>query len=214
MLVGELNKDDDDDSCCAICLDPLRKRRTMEKDCKHIITNPFTVVKLVRCNHFYHKACLTKSMDRISLCPVCRHPIQRSCPGTMPSATLTIRRRPQHHLDIGGGGGGTMSVVVLEYVIPENIQNVYHPHPTQTHGGAHYTSVFPDTATSGDLIRRLKFAFRHGLTFAVYSPSTNLSITREKSFVFWRHPSLSGSDSKECHQKLDEMFVPLAKALL
>jgi len=80
----------------------------------------------------------------------------------MPSGSMTIS--DDQSACEGFEGHGT---IVIEYRIPCGIQKQYHPNPGNQFGSIDLKAYLPDTMEGRALLKRLKFAFSHGLTFRV-----------------------------------------------
>jgi deltex len=146
---------------CSICLSDLRGHGT--------------VIRLPGCSHQFHQACAQMVASNTSKCPNCRAPIS-SPQGKMPSGTMQILVRSD--LACKGHEKGTIAIT---YEISGGIQKEYHENPGQSHQGTIRSAFIPDCAKGRQLLRRLKFAFQHGLTFTV---GTSLSSGRANA-VTW-----------------------------
>jgi len=112
--------------------------------------------------------------------------------------------------------------IVISYTIPTAIQQSYHENPGQSHGSAERTAYIPDTFEGQQLLKRLKFAFQHGLTFAV---GTSLTSGKSDSVVWagilhktkvtdggeFGYPD--SSYYPHCNAVLDALGVPASSAL-
>jgi deltex len=100
---------------------------------------------------------------------------------------------------------------------------MYHPNPGVVYKGATRRAYLPETAESCALLKRLKFAFQHGLTFSV---GTSLTSGQDNSVIWKSIPhktSLAGGASRygypdsnyiaDCHNELDKLNVPSADVL-
>jgi deltex len=146
---------------CSICLARLRNRDT--------------VVSLAECSHQFHQNCIENSSKCARKCPLCRAPIGAP-QGKMPSGTMEIEVRPD--LTCSGHSAGTL---VITYRIDKGRQKVYHENPGKVHGAAHRTAYVPDCEEGRNLIKRLQFAFAHGLIFTV---GTSLTTGRSNSITW------------------------------
>ena len=186
---------------CSICFVSLR--------------NHGPVVSLAKCSHQFHSSCIENSMKCARKCPLCRAPIGAP-QGKMPSGTMQIEVRPD--LICSGHPAGTF---VITYRNIEGRQKVYHENPGEVHGSAHRVAYVPDCEEGRNLIKRLKFAFAHGLTFTV---GTSLATSRPNS-VTWSSIHHKTSLSEGAHgypapgyfinanEELDALNVPASDEL-
>jgi Deltex C-terminal domain/Ring finger domain len=189
------------DAECSICLARLR--------------NHCPVVSLADCSHQFHSSCIESSTSHARKCPLCRAPIG-SPQGKMPSGNMQIQVQPD--LTCSGHPEGTL---VITYRIMEGRQKVYHENPGEVHGSAHRVAYVPDCQEGRNLIKRLKFAFAHGLTFTV---GTSLATIRPNS-VTWSSIHHKTSLSEGAHgypapgyfinanEELDALNVPASDEL-
>jgi Deltex C-terminal domain len=120
----------------------------------------------------------------------------------------------------GHEGAGTLDIL---YVIPRAAQKPYHPHPGVFHGSARRRAHVPDTPQGVDLVKRLQFAFTHGLTFTVDTSMT----TGQPHSVTWAsihhktstrggvvvHGFPDANYFDNCNRELDALRVPAASDL-
>jgi deltex-like protein len=88
---------------------------------------------------------------------------------------------PSNAVTQGKSPPGTMAVSIIPsrcsgfecdsfcitYNIPAGYQRSYHDNPGIKHGGKSATAYLPRNEEGKDLLKRLQFAFKHGLTFTV-----------------------------------------------
>jgi hypothetical protein len=185
---------------CTLCLLPLGEDQ--ESD---------VVATLPTCGHVFHDHCLSKSLAFVgSRCPLCRIRLGEPV-GKMPSGTLRIGRDEQ--LTCAGYPPGA---IVLHYNIPAGIQKIYHPNPGEVYKATERTAFLPMVPEGYELVRRLKYAFRHGLTLTV---GTSLT-TGERDVITWTsihhktgltggvHGFPDGNYFRNCSQELDALGVP------
>jgi len=142
---------------CAICLDALNNRGTSGR-----------AVALHVCGHQFHANCIKGALAHgRPQCPTCRKAVGKP-QGTMPSGTMTITRS-----SMSCGGYESVGSIQISYNIPSGRQMAYHPSPGQRHGSAHRVGYLPDNAEGQALLKRLKFAFQHGLTFTIGTSLTS-----------------------------------------
>eukprot|EP00984_Skeletonema_dohrnii_P013960 scaffold5845_cov73-Skeletonema_dohrnii-CCMP3373.AAC.2 len=195
-----------DSSCdmeedCVICQDPLHKRRKCAK---------------LKCGHIFHKECIQRAFQSKPQCPVCRKSIGApvgKCPsGTMTTTTSSMRC-----------SGFREGSIVITYVIPAGRQMSYHDNPGTSHASKHATAYIPNNTDGQALLKRLKYAFLHGLTFNVGTSIT----TGAKNQCTWAsiHHKTSPSGGVQahgfpdpdyfnnCNAELDGLGVPPAHSL-
>ena len=144
------------DDECSICLDKVG----LEKS-----------VKIKACQHEFHMSCLQDSLKHNPRCPVCRKPVE-SARGKSPSGTMTIELTDE---DCPGFGTGVKAIRIT-YKIPGGIQKDFHENPNQSFDGTTRVAYLPHTTEGRKLLKRFKYAWRHGLTFRVgRSRTTGLS---------------------------------------
>jgi hypothetical protein len=130
--------------------------------CLHGVYASQGVVSLTVCGHEFHKACIGTALQFSKRCPVCRKWVGSKPQGTMPTGTMKIRQDPT--ITCSGYDPGA---IVIDYSLGCNVQKVYHPNPGTTHGSAYRRAFLPDNTDGRNLLKRLEYAFRHGLTFCV-----------------------------------------------
>lgn len=133
---------------CAICL---------EKLCQTAKS-----VKIKACQHEFHLSCLQDSLKHNPRCPTCRKPLD-CARGKSPSGTMTIQATNN---DCPGFGTGVKAIEIT-YKIPSGKQMDYHENPKQRYSGTTRVAYLPNTVQGQKLLRRLKYAWKHGLTFRV-----------------------------------------------
>jgi deltex len=194
------------DDECAVCLDALE------------LSDEAPVVELLSCGHFFHETCITSAIGLISVCPTCRTTLGNP-QGHMPSGTMSVRLSPS---DVCSGFEPA-GCIVIDYNIPAAVQLVYHSNPGTQHNSAQRTAYLPDTDEGRSLLKRLKFAFQHGLTFTV---GVSMASGQDNS-VTWasihHKTALSGGVQshgfpdpnffENCNNELDALCVPPADDL-
>mmetsp|Transcript_22663 Transcript_22663/g.29129 ORF Transcript_22663/g.29129 Transcript_22663/m.29129 type:complete len:198 (+) Transcript_22663:1-594(+) len=186
---------------CVICQDVFHKRRKCAK---------------LKCGHIFHKKCIQRAFQSKPQCPVCRKSIGApvgKCPsGTMTTTTSSMRC-----------SGFREGSIVITYSIPAGRQMSYHDNPGTSHASKHATAYIPDNTDGQALLKRLKYAFLHGLTFNVGTSIT----TGAKNQCTWAsvHHKTSPSGGvqahgfpdpdyfKNCNAELDGLGVPPAHSL-
>jgi Deltex C-terminal domain len=140
--------------------------------------------------------------------------------GKMPAGTMVVSRTTDQ---VPMGLASWAESIEIEYDIPPGTQQFYHLHPGAAHDGTQRIAYLPDTREGHDLLKRLKYAFRHGLTFTV-----GISMTSGMpNAVTWssipHKTSLTGGIQNfgfpdhnyfvNCHKELDALYVPSARSL-
>lgn len=130
---------------CAICMDQLESR---------------ICVALKVCNHVFHTDCVQQAFKAKPQCPICRKSIGEP-QGKSPSGTMSISTSP-----IKCSGFHAASFVI-SYNIQSAPQKSYHDNPGTRHNAKYETAYLPNNDDGKALLKRLKYAFMHGLTFTV-----------------------------------------------
>lgn len=147
------------DERCPICLDRFSSSDDAD-------TSP-SAVKLHACGHIVHLSCITNASKFSRLCPVCRKCVWRRPRGTSPSGTMTIQR-------IQTLPPSPPTIIRIKYQIPGDLQKSFHCNPGRFFQGTSRTAYLPDSIEGNLLLKRLVYAFLHGLTFQV-TPSMTTS---------------------------------------
>jgi len=187
---------------CPICQDPL--------------TSPQNSVALKVCNHVFHRGCIQQACKFALKCPICRISIGTPI-GKSPSGSMTAI--VSSHMTCGGYPNcGTIEIV---YSIFSGIQEHYHENPGQPHNGKHAIAYLPDNTDGQNLLKRLKFAFMHGLTFTVGTSMTT-GATNQCTWSSIHHKTYPNGGVHgfpdpnffaNCNGELDDANVPAAKEL-
>jgi deltex-like protein len=119
-------------------------------------------LSLTVCGHEFHKACIDTSLQYSMKCPVCRKWVGSKPQGSMPRGTMKVRQDPT-----ASCSGYYPGAIIIDYLLAAGIQKVYHPNPGTPYGSTFRRAFLPDNADGRNLLKRLKYAFRHGLTFRV-----------------------------------------------
>ena len=132
---------------CAICMDQLNVR---------------TCVALRKCNHVFHADCIQQAFSHSAKCPTCRKSIGDSvAKGKSPSGDMTISTSSMKC------SGFRVDSILINYTIPSGQQKIYHDNPGNVHSAKYETAYLPNNDDGKALLKRLMFAFMHGLTFTV-----------------------------------------------
>jgi deltex len=186
---------------CSICMCPLADG---------------TLVVEGKCNHTYHSVCIQSSLKHSVKCPECRQPLTNAVQGNCPSGTMTVTTSI---LDVAGFA--TCGSIAIRYQIPSGFQKPYHPNPGVKFAGDSRLAYLPNDQQGQSLLKRLKYAFSHGLTFTVGTSLTN----RRPNVIVWgsihHKTSMSGGVHgwpdlnyfANCGSELDAAGVPPASQL-
>ena len=174
------------------------------------------VATINHCGHTFHESCLRQAISFMGTrCPICRVVINEPV-GKMPSGTMRIAVDP--NMTCAGFPKGT---IVITYSIPSGVQMLYHMNPGETYSATERHAFLPLVQEGLELLVRLKYAFRHGLTFDV---GTSLT-TGKHNVVIWssihHKTSLSGGAHGwpdpafflNCNEELDALGVPQPEEL-
>jgi deltex-like protein len=138
---------------CSICFDRFQNR---------------SCVALSTCHHVFHTDCIQRAFKFTPQCPVCRHPIGAT-QGKSPIGTMAVSIIPSRC------SGFHCSSFCITYNIPAGYQRSYHDHPGRKHGGKFATAYLPHNEEGKDVLKRLQFAFKHGLSFTL-GPSVSTGL--------------------------------------
>jgi deltex-like protein len=189
-----------DGTLCAICHCPM--------DPTDQLATP------LGCGHTFHEDCLQRSLLHSSKCPICRITISR-VQGEMPSGTMTVTVSPS--ITCEGFAPGT---IIITYSFPSGIQKSYHDNPGVAHDAATRIAYLPNNHDGQMLLKRLKFAFCHGLCFTV-TLSVSTGLENSVTWASIQHKtSLTGGQQNHgfpdfgyilnCNEDLDDLSVPSA----
>ncbi|GFH49951.1 hypothetical protein CTEN210_06427 [Chaetoceros tenuissimus] len=187
---------------CAICLQELG--------------SDSHTLRSLSCSHIYHEECIQSSLEHSPCCPRCRKWVKEP-QGKSPSGKMYI------FIHESRCSGYTVNTIVIHYRMNAGIQKPYHPNPNVHHDGKNVKAYLPNNAEGKKLLKRLKYAFEHGLTFTVGTSIT----TGHKNQCSWasihHKTSLDGGTAKHgypdpsyffnCNDELDRLGVPPADDL-
>lgn len=184
--------------------------------CHHTLSN-HNCVALARCQHVFHDDCIQRALKAKLQCPVCRlqYGVRQ---GTSPSGKMNVYQ--QLLTTCSGHPKGT---IVIEYDMLSSTQREYHPNPGDRHASKFVRAYLPITLDGQDLLRRLKYAFVHGLTFSVGTSATS----GRDNVVTWasvhhktstgggvqRHGYPDADYLNNCNCELDGLGVPPSSCL-
>lgn len=182
---------------CAICLQELG--------------SACHALRSLSCSHIYHEKCIQRSLEHSPCCPRCRKWVKEP-QGKSPSGKMYI------FIHESRCSGYTVNTIVTHYRMNEGIQKPYHPNPNIHHDGKNVKAYLPNNAEGKNLLKRLKYAFEHGLTFAIGTSLTTrldnqctwASIHHKTSLVggFAKHGYPDPSYFFNCNEELDGLGVP------
>lgn len=184
---------------CAICLSKINHSKK-------------TVVSLAACGHCYHSACIVEALKKHRQCPICRKFLGTPL-GKMPSGQMQVEYDGDETCE--GSPPGTF---VITYIIRGGKQKEYHENPGVGYGSTQRCAFVPSTSEGIDLLKRLKFAFRHGLSFTVGTSLTTgqpnsvtwSSIHHKTSTCAGPHGFPDPNYFTNCNTELDNLGVPSA----
>lgn len=187
---------------CTICWDGLQEGDAL-------------IAQLNTCCHEFHVACILASLEHSCKCPVCRKPT-REPTGQMPSGFMAIEYKADLTCD-----GFQPGAIEITYDIESGIQKSYHEHPGVSHSGTRRVAYLPHNDDGRSLLKRLVYAFEHGLTFTVGTSLTS-GIANTVTWASIHHKTrLSGCPHGfpdagyffNVNEELNAMHVPAADDL-
>jgi Deltex C-terminal domain len=171
------------------------------------------VVRHFSCEQIYHLHCAD---EHEIACVLCEEPLSH-LHGRMPSGTMNVRISCSMMF-----GRPTTRAIVIEYMVDSGIQKRYHVHPHKKHSRATRVAYLPYNTEGRDLLKRLKYAFRCGLTFDVGVSLTNGKDSRVIWSTISHKTSYDGGGPNSfpdpsyiatCNRQLDALKVPKASCL-
>ena len=135
-------------------------------------------IRIKSCSHSFHQQCIKRCFRSEAKCPVCRVQVGK-LQGKCPSGTMTITP-PRSDLTGGYHSQGRIcpgfvpqcQALEINYNIPSGRQESYHDHPSARFGGTNRTAYLPTNEEGLRVLLRLKYAWSHGMTFAVGTSMT------------------------------------------
>mmetsp|Transcript_12094 Transcript_12094/g.25764 ORF Transcript_12094/g.25764 Transcript_12094/m.25764 type:complete len:598 (-) Transcript_12094:420-2213(-) len=191
----------------------------MDNDCvichDHLKASP--AVALSVCGHVFHEDCIQQAFRSKPQCPVCRVSIGKP-QGKSPSGTMTTTISPTHC-----SGYFNVDSIIITYNIPRGKQRSYHEHPNKFHGGKYVVAYLPNSMEGRDLLKRLKYAFLHGLSFTI-GTSITTGLTDQCTWTSIHHKTSPSGGTRaygypdpnyfeNCNGELDGLGVPSAQEL-
>lgn len=195
---------------CAFCLEAL--------DCD--------VIEMNVCRHQFHAACIREAFQATeNKCPECMTYFPEPKRGKSPSGTMKVSVWSQDCSGFPGAG-----TIVVSYRIRDSYTRPFYTETSRPFHGVDHVTYLPNTSCGQALLKRLEYAFQHGLSFLVvdlnstadidgmavkriYKYIATCSPCHKESFTSTRSSWSDPDYSKKCHQALDEMKVPPSEVL-
>ncbi|CAJ1969690.1 unnamed protein product [Cylindrotheca closterium] len=213
-LAGTVNPNE------AFCLPPSSCNFQIDcAICHDALSDPRSCVAVKVCNHVFHKDCIEQACKSGSKCPTCRKCIGTPL-GKSPSGSMSIMIPPVFN-GMKCSGFANCDTIVIAYSIRAGIQKHYHENPGQSHSGKYVTAYLPNNSDGQSLLKRLKFAFLHGLTFTI-GTSITTGATNQCIWSSIHHKTSPNSGVHgfpdpnyfaNCNGELDSENVPAANLL-
>ncbi|CAJ1969692.1 unnamed protein product [Cylindrotheca closterium] len=184
--------------------------------CHDALSDPPCCVALKVCNHVFHKDCIEQACKFGSKCPTCRKCIGTPL-GKSPSGSMSISITNK----LKCSGFPSFHTIVIVYSMQAGTQKHYHENPGQPHPDKHATAYLPNNTFGRNLLKRLKFAFLHGLTFTIGTSMTT-GATNQCTWSSIHHKTHPDSTVHgfpdpnyfaNCNGELDSANVPAANLL-
>jgi len=196
----------------------LEKPATIPKEdcpiCLEDFSSSTGVVQIKACGHAFHLECIKDCINRESRCPICRVAIGEP-QGKAPSGSMNINLLQ----DRCPGFGHNTTTIEISYDLPGGTQMEYHENPGQRYHGTNRVAYLPSDQDGCALLARLKYAFMHGLCFAVGTSLTSgqnnvvvwTSIHHKTSLHGGTHGFPDPNYIYNCNESLDALNVPPAQ---
>jgi len=134
---------------CAICLDPFKYEKKK-------------VIRLKVCQHEFHLTCLEDCLKTHELCPMCRFSLTKNTQRASPIGSMTATTSSA---DVKGYK--KKGSIVIQYNLPAQ---------GAVYGNSFYIAYLPNIPKLQQLLKRLRFAFVHGLTFSISTGPSDATI--------------------------------------
>ncbi|XP_007890397.1 E3 ubiquitin-protein ligase DTX3L [Callorhinchus milii] len=148
-----------EDKTCPVCLDEINERETLKK-----------------CKHSFCRECIKAAFRVKSACPICGE-VYGELMGNQPQAGTMKSYTTGIHLP----GYEKYDTIVINYAIPDGIQQPEHPSPGQRYTGTGRIAYLPDTLEGRKVHKLLERAFNQRLVFTIGTSST----TGRSNVVTW-----------------------------
>ncbi|XP_013874888.1 probable E3 ubiquitin-protein ligase DTX3 [Austrofundulus limnaeus] len=166
---------------CAICLDPIQKKKTLT------------------CQHSFCTECIDSVFKVKPACPICNtfHGVYT---GTQPMGTMTVTRS---WLSLPGYEG--CGSITIQYSFPAGIQGPEHPNPGVRYSSTSRTAFLPACAEGEKVLKLLRKAFDRRLIFTVGRSAT----TGLNNVITWNdiHHKTSTTGGPECFGYPDPEYL-------
>lgn len=134
------------------------------KICRKSIEARYDVVKLDKCGHIFHLDCADQSLRGDPKCPLCGQLYGQTIQGKSPSGSMGIM---WSSLFCDGHQSTSVGSFQIKYRLQSGKQCHYHDNPGVPYHATTRRAFIPYTREAWDLLKRLSWAFQHGLTFTV-----------------------------------------------
>ena len=189
---------------CTICLDVLQSDR------------PCAALNVCKHPHVFHLDCIREAMKSEPKCPVCRLNVNEP-QGKSPSGTMHVLH------DLRKCSGHDVNTIVITYDIPSASQLSYHESPGKMHGSKFVSAYLPNTIDGQNLLKRLKYAWLHGLIFTVGTSLTSGAHSQCVWASVHHKTCMAGGLKKHgypdpgyfvnCNQELNSLGVPATEVI-
>ncbi|CAJ1960123.1 unnamed protein product [Cylindrotheca closterium] len=185
---------------CSICFEKLKS----------------DTVRLSNCTHIFHKQCARQALQHKAQCPVCRNVVDEPF-GCCPPATMTVNLRCDKHC----GGFPSIPTYEIVYNVPAGRQTAEHENPGVKFRGTVRLAYVPATVHGRNLVLRLCYAFRRGMTFRVGTSLTS-GLSNSVVWASIHHKTVLAGGSfgwpdpnyfDNVNDELDHLKVPKAQDL-
>ncbi|XP_064600304.1 uncharacterized protein LOC135466640 [Liolophura sinensis] len=138
---GEKNQTE---ALCTICLSTMKRP------------------KVLHCGHMFCKDCIEQCFHKgYKLCPVCKA-VCGVVTGNQPKGTMNVSRT-----STSCDGYGRCGSLVIDYIIPDGIQEDCHPNPGKYYKGLRRTAYLPDNREGNKVLKDIQQAFNQQLVFTI-----------------------------------------------
>ena len=132
------------DNKCQICLCEFTKKKTLDK-----------------CGHSFCKECIDKAFETKKQCPICLK-VYGPLTGNQPDGYMY----ESYNLNVLPGYR-SCGTIIISYRFNNGIQGPDHPNPGKPYTGTSRTAYLPDSKEGRKILKLLKKAFEHKLTFTI-----------------------------------------------
>ena len=171
------------------------------------------------CNHVFHFNCIQRAFaSGKPQCPICRRAVGNP-QGKSPSGKMSVSLSKS----IRCTSFETFSTIIIKYEMKQSSQRSYHENPGQKQSGKRAKAYLPNNTDGQKLLKRLKFAFLHGLTFTVGTSMTTGAANQCTWSSIHHKTSPTGGNASHgypdtsyfinCNEELDNVDVPQAHSV-